>query len=157
MKRPEIKRTPYHIIMNTLSILVLVGTYLFLALSWKQIPSQIPGHYNGSGEINRWASKAELWILPSIGVFLYAMISLFEHFPQTWNTGIAVTEENREDVYRILKNMVVTLKLILVLTFSFLTVWSSLSLPLPVWFLPLFLVLLFGTLTIFIVALLKKR
>ncbi|MFA9378789.1 MAG: hypothetical protein ACERKZ_18895 [Lachnotalea sp.] len=71
------------------------------------------------------------------------------------NTGVQVTEENKERVYRILKNLIVTEKLLMVLAFSFISIISSLSLELPMWFLPLFLISIFGSIILYAVKLVK--
>ena len=54
---------------------ILAGMFLGLFVFWGRIPDQIPGHYNGAGEIDRWGSKFELLILPVVGVFMYLFIS----------------------------------------------------------------------------------
>lgn len=84
-------------------------------------------------------------------------MTVIEKFPQIWNTGVQVTEQNKEQVYHILKNLLETVKLITVAVFSFITINSSLAIGLPMWFLPLFLVLMFGSITFFIVKLMKVK
>ena len=85
------------------------------------------------------------------------MITLIERFPQIWNTGVRVTEENRTQVYRLLKNLIAWVKMLVLLVFGSLTVLSSLSLNLPVWFLLVFLALLFGVVAYYIVRLTRLR
>lgn len=40
---------PLDKLMNRLSLLVLVGSVVFLAGYWKQIPAEVPMHYNAAG------------------------------------------------------------------------------------------------------------
>ena len=43
------------------NLLVHLGTWLpvlLLIIFWKQIPSQIPVHYDATGEVTRWAERA---------------------------------------------------------------------------------------------------
>ena len=125
---------PLDKLMNRLSLLVLVGTVVFLAGYWKQIPAEVPMHYNAAGEIDRWGTKAELLILPVIAWLLYGLLTVVEQFPSAWNTGVKVTAENREQVYALLGHMLSTLKLLVMVMFAWITLWCALARPLPVWF-----------------------
>ena len=156
-KSIKIERNALDVLEAIVSLSCLVGVSLYLILAWSTIPAQIPAHYNAAGEVNRWGSKSELIILPIISWLIYGMITLIERFPQAWNTGVRVTEENRAEVYRLLKNMIACVKMITLSIFSCLTVLSSLARNLPMWFLLAFLVLLFGTIAYFIVKLTRIR
>lgn len=153
----KLKKTAWDWITEALSLALVLGTILYLVLMWKSIPDTIPAHYNAAGEVNRWGGKSELLMLPIIGGILYFFITLIQQYPQAWNTGVTVTEENRERVYRILRNLIGTTKLMMLLVFSSLTVLSSLGLALPIWYLGVFLALLFGSITFFIIQLSKER
>jgi uncharacterized membrane protein len=153
----KLKKTAWDWITEALSLALVLGTILYLIVMWKSIPDTIPAHYNAAGEVNRWGGKSELLMLPIIGGILYFFITLIQQYPQAWNTGVTVTEENRERVYRILRNLIGTTKLMMLLVFSSLTVLSSLGLALPIWYLGVFLVLLFGSITFFIIQLSKER
>lgn len=152
----HIKTTYYHRIIFVLSILVMAGTFLYLLYAWNGLPDKVPGHFNGAGEIDRWGSKYELIVTPIISIFLFLGITLMEKYPEAWNTGVKVTEENKERVYLEIKNMIVTLKFLVILTFTFITVYSSLSRPLPSWFLPVDLILIFGSMVYFFIRLVLK-
>ena len=156
-KSIKIERNALDVLEAIVSLSCLVGVSLYLILAWSTIPAQIPAHYNAAGEVNRWGSKSELIILPIISWLIYGMITLIERFPQAWNTGVRVTEENRAEVYRLLKNMIACVKMITLSIFSCLTVLSSLARNLPMWFLLVFLVLLFGTIAYYIVKLTRLR
>lgn len=113
----------------------------------------IPGHYNLAGEITRYGGKKELFITPIIGLLMYIGLTAIERSPKLWNTGVTVTEENRERVYRVIKNMLSTLKLIMVFIFSYLTINFLLSTPLPAWFTPAYVILIFATIIFYIIRL----
>ncbi|TAH63883.1 MAG: DUF1648 domain-containing protein, partial [Anaerolineaceae bacterium] len=121
------------------------------------IPDKVPGHYNAAGVIDRIGSKYELLITPIVGWLMYLGISAIERYPQFWNTGVTVTEENKERVYRVISNMVSTLKIIMVVVFVSLTINSSLSTPLPVWFTPVYIILIFGAILFCIIRLIKVK
>ena len=114
-------------------------------------------HYDWAGNVDRWGTKGELLFLPIMTWLMYGFISVLELFPKAWNTGVTVTEENQARVYRVLKYMVKSLKLIVVLDFSYMTINSVLGKSLPVWFLPVFLGLTFGDLIFWLVKLVRVK
>lgn len=151
------KKHPLDKLLNRLSLLVLLGTALFLALYWKDIPQKVPMHFNAAGQIDRWGSKAELLILPVIAWLLYLLMTVVEQFPGAWNTGVKVTEENRERVYALLGHMLSTLKFLIMVMFAWITLWCALAKPLPVWFLPVVLGAVFGDMIYWLVRVFRAR
>ena len=120
-----------------LARLLLGALALFLLLYWSHIPQEIPLHYNASGQIDRWGNKGSILVLVVITLVLYGMLSAVELFPGAWNTGVKVTEANREAVYRILARMLAQLKAIFVMAFAYLIMMVALVLPLGKYFIVL--------------------
>jgi len=153
----KVKKSKYDIFVEIVCLTLLIGVLLYLFLNWSSIPDKIPGHYNAMGKIDRMGSKKELVILPIIGWLMYLVMTVIGNFPQIWNTGVTVTEENKERVYRITKNLLNTVKLIMVAVFVYLTINSSQAIALTVWFLPVFLILLFGSMIYFFIKLVRVK
>lgn len=130
---------------------------LYLTITWDNIPDEIPGHYNAIGQIDKVTGKSSLIALSAVAWLMYIGMSLPEKYPQIWNTGVTITEENKNRVYRILKDMLKTIKLIVVAVFTYLTINSAIAIPLSAWFLPVFLILTFGSLIFFIGKLVKQK
>ena len=141
MKTPT---SGYDRLADAVCLLCLVGTGLFLAAGWQAIPGQIPGHYNAAGEVDRMTGKGSLIFLLVLAWMLFLGLSLLERFPQVWNAGMTAAKEKEAGVYRVLKTMLKTVKLLLVLLFCALIVMSSRGLALPPTLLPAFLLLLIG-------------
>lgn len=135
----------YDIIVETLCIILLVGISVYLIINWSSFPDRVPGHYGANGNIDRWGAKGELLTIPLVGWILYIAITILEAYPQIWNTGVTITKENKERIYKILKNMIVTVKLLTVGMFSYISIYQTTAAALPGYFLPSSLVLLFGT------------
>ena len=55
----KIKNSAADIIMEVLGLIMLIGTPLYLFISWPSIPDKLPMHYNFAGEIDRWGGKGE--------------------------------------------------------------------------------------------------
>lgn len=153
----KIKNSPADIIMEILGLIMLIGTPLYLLIRWSSIPDKLPMHYNFAGEIDRWGGKGEILFLVVMVWILYLMISLVEHFPSIWNTGVQVTSENRARVYRTLKYMVKTLKLVMTLIFTFLIFNTVAGTPLPRWFTPAYLILIIGNFAFWLIRLYRVR
>lgn len=153
----KIRRTIPDRILEAISLLVIIGTTLYLIAGWDSFPERIPAHYNAAGEIDRWGGKGELIFLPVMMWILYIGITVLQQFPQIWNTGVQVTQENRERVYRTLMYMVETLKLLVAAVFSFLSVYSMTGENLPVWFLPAFICAVFADLIFWLVRLFQQQ
>lgn len=153
----KIKNSPADIIMEILGLIMLIGTPLYLLIRWSSIPDKLPMHYNFAGEIDRWGGKGEILFLVVMVWILYLMISLVEHFPSIWNTGVQVTSENRARVYRTLKYIVKTLKLVMTLIFTFLIFNTVAGTPLPRWFTPAYLILIIGDFAFWLIRLYRVR
>lgn len=152
----SIKKIKYYSI-DIICIALLFGMSIYLLISWGNLPDKIPGHYDALGNIDRWGSKNELIVLPIISWIMFIGISVLERYPKVWNTGVKVTEENVYRVYSTLYDMIKTLKLMLVIIFSFLTINSIHMNNLPKIFLPIILVLIFGNLIYHLIKLYKIK
>lgn len=153
----KVKKNRYDILVECVCLILLFGVFIYLFLSWNSIPDKIPGHYDAMGNVDRVGSKNELLVLPIISWIMYLGMTVIGKFPQIWNTGVTVTEENKERVYRVLKNMLSTIKLIIVAVFVYLTINSSQAISLSVWFVPVFLILMFGSIIYFIIKLVRVK
>lgn len=153
----KIKNSLADIIMEVLGLVMLIGTPLYLVIRWPSIPDKLPMHYNFAGEIDRWGGKGEVLFLVVMVWILYLMISLVEHFPSVWNTGVQVTPENRMRVYRTLKYMVKTLKIAMTLVFTFLIFNTVAGIPLPEWFTVVYVLLIIGDLAFWLIRLYRVR
>lgn len=151
------KKNWYDIVMGILCILCLVGTSIFLIVSWNNIPEQVPSHYNYAGEIDSVSGKGSIIAIFAVGWITYISILVLEQFPQIWNTGVTVTEFNRARVYRIVKNMIVTVRFCVVALFSYMSIKMAMCIQLPVYFTLLVLGGTFGIILWFCFQLFRAR
>lgn len=153
----KVKNTKLDILIEAICLLMLGGITLYIIFNWSSMPDKIPMHYDIAGQIDRWGNKSELILLPIISWAMYIFISIMEHFPQVWNTGVRVTEENAHRVYRILMSMIKTTKLIVVALFSYITICSVCAVSLSPWFLAIAMIVVFGNLVFWMVKLVRNR
>ena len=143
--------------VNIVCLALLMGNVVYLIVVWSSLPDQIPGHFDFAGNVTRYDGKGTLLVMPIFNWVLFLGLSLVERFPSAWNTGVKVTEENKERVYRIIRDMLVTVKFSIVVSFLFISVNQTLGSSLPRWFMPAFLSLMFVPMIFFIVKLLRAR
>lgn len=153
----KVKTTIADIVLESLTLFMMVGSAVYLFVIWSSVPDKLPMHYNFAGEIDRWGGKGELFILILFHWILYLVATGIEKVPQIWNTGVKVTEENQYRIYRTLKYMIKTLKLIIVFIFTFLILTTVAQRNLPGWFTFVSLVLVFGDLAFWGFRLYQKR
>lgn len=135
--------------------LLLISLILFVIIKWKHIPDQIPGHYNAAGEVDKWANRNSILFLPIVAVILYSILSVISLFPAIWNIPVKVTAKNEICIYQIVKSMLICMKIELVAAFFFITYRSAAARALPIAFLPIFLLVVFGTAAYFLVRIFK--
>ena len=144
-----IKNGIYYFVVDILCVILLLGSIIYLIVAWGGLPDQIPGHFDFAGNITRYGKKGELLFMPIMNIVMFAGVSVVERFPQIWNTGVKVTEQNKFRVYTILKNLIVTSKLSVVAPFAFITIHQTKGINLPVWFIPAFFVICFAPIIFF--------
>ena len=153
----EIKHNKLDTIAEVFCMILLIVTTLYTIYMYIQLPEKIPIHYNAAGVIDRYGNKLEIFILLIVTWVMYIGLSLVTRVPQFWNTGVSVTAENKDRVYRILKNMLKIIKMEIIVIFCYLIYNTTTLYDLPKWFVPVFLVLLFSTMLISFIVLIKKQ
>ena len=136
------------IALEVLSLLVLLGTIVFLILYWKHIPDQIPAHFDGAGQIDGLSGKRTILWVPAAMLVLYVSLSL--------TRTMRIRSLGREA--RIPAPLTLTvMKLLMLVGFSYMTVCAALVRPLGAWFLPVFLTLAFAPMVGFLIYARKNR
>ena len=153
----KLKNNKIDWIIEIMCLTLLIGLTAYLIFHWGSIPDKIPAHYDWEGNIDRWGNKSDLIFLPMMSWFLYLLITGLQQVPLVWNTGVKITEENEERVYRTLKYMLETLKLIVVADLTYITVHSLMGKSLSGWFTMIVLVAVSGDLIFWIVRLYQVK
>ena len=153
----KLKNNKIDWIIEIMCLTLLIGLTAYLIFHWGSIPDKIPAHYDWEGNIDRWGNKSDLIFLPMMSCFLYLLITGLQQVPLAWNTGVKITEENEERVYRTLKYMLETLKLIVVADLTYITFHSLMGKSLSGWFTMIVPVAVFGDLIFWIVRLYQVK
>jgi len=120
-KRPKIHipKSKSEIIGNIIGYVIYIGSIILLIALWAKIPQKVPVHYNLDGEVTRWGSKWELFILVGIGLFIIILMEIIERFPEIYNYPSRFNEHNAEQFYLVGRQMVNLIKNGCVILFSF--------------------------------------
>ncbi|WP_346848524.1 MULTISPECIES: DUF1648 domain-containing protein [unclassified Clostridium] len=153
--KEKVPFTKFQKFLETLALLILLGSIIYLIFIWSTLPDTIPSHYNAKGVVTNWSGKGMLLIMPIISIILYTGLTTITLFPNIWNVPVEITEKNQNFVYTNLKTMLIVLKLILVSDFSYMTICSATQSSLSVLFTPIVLIAVFGTLAFFITRIIK--
>ena len=129
MKPTEFDRT-----MNILTIVLLIGVPIFLFLTWSRLPDKVPIRYDFSGNVTGWGGKGTLFIWPIVGIVFYIILSFVEHMPpDQWNTGVKITSQNKEWVYKNIRHSLSTMKLLFAVLMSVITLTMAAGRRLSLW------------------------
>ena len=81
--------------------LSLLATIVVVALSYGELPAEIPTHFSITGEADAFGGKSTLLWLFAIQVVLFMLLWWSICHPQYYNMPVEVTEENAERLYRL--------------------------------------------------------
>jgi hypothetical protein len=142
-------------LLEVVAVAGLLGMLLMVWAYWPELPVRLPTHFGLSGQPDAWGGRGSFWFLPIVGVFLYALMMVVYRYPQFCNYPVQLTEANVERQYRLARSMLQWLKAEILWLFWYLE-WQTIQVGLGKSgglgsaFLPVFLLVLFGTLGIYI-------
>jgi uncharacterized membrane protein len=133
---------------DTASLILLVFLWSFTLFAWFNLPAVVPAHFNAAGEINSYSSKATTLVLPVIGTFIFALMTLLNKHPHTHNYLVKITKDNAVQQYTLSTRLLRFMKLAVLIIFSSITVAVFLIAKgtiagLGAWFLPSMLIIIF--------------
>ncbi|MEI7554576.1 DUF1648 domain-containing protein [Candidatus Chlorohelix sp.] len=141
----------------------LVGLTIGLTInSWGSLPERVPTHFNAVGQPDGYGEKGTFLIVPIILTILYLSLMLVSRIPHYFNYPWNITPQNAAGQYRLARQMLLLLRVEIAAIFFYIH-WQGLEVSfgrssgLGVWFLPIFLVMVFGTLLIYIIRMAKVR
>jgi len=164
MTRPRIniKLEPIDRIIELIGIvglLILIGLPI---IYFNELPDTMPIHFGLNGQADAWSDKGTVWMLPIIGIVMYLGMFLLNKFPHIFNYPQKITKDNAEKLYRTATRMVRTLNALIACLFAYIT-YSTIQTALGNQnglgdlFMPIFMILIFGTTAYFLYKSIKKE
>ncbi|MGG7177089.1 DUF1648 domain-containing protein [Clostridium paraputrificum] len=141
------KKERISIFIATLGIVFMI---VYILYTWNKIPDRIPTHFGGSGNPDSWGGKISLVVFPIISFLSYSLLVGLSFIPEAYNYSVKITKDNMEYQYHNARELILYLNVEIVLCFGYIN-WRMIKVALGeatglgIIFLPIFLVLLFGT------------
>ena len=145
------KHSRLQVALEVVGLLLMIGMIVFVCIQFFKLPSKIPGHFNAMGEVDRWGNKNELVILTIMSTLLYIFLSVVTFLPQAWGLPVKITDLNRDAVYGCTRSLLIFTKLEIQGIFFYLAYNMVTAQSLSPIFLPAILLILFGTITYFVI------
>lgn len=164
MERPKIK---IDLDISDFIIEIIGAIFIIMMIAWplyffNELPDIIPSHFNAAGEPDGFSQKNTIWSMPALGLFSYISMFILNKFPHIFNYPKEITEENAERQYRIATKLIRTLNVLIAAGFFYIslrTIQTALNEQngLGTFFLPIFLLTIFGTIGVYMYQALKKN
>jgi uncharacterized membrane protein len=156
---------PFTLTDRVVAVIGLIGAVLLVALpvfAWSGLPDEVPIHFGISGDPTSWADRWMIWFLPALGLITTGSLAVLARYPHVYNFPVPATDENAPHLYRLSRSMVIWLAAEIAVCFAFIE-WTMLrtatgkSEGLVSIFVPVYLVLVFGTIGYFMFKTFKVR
>lgn len=142
----------------------LVQVYLVVDALYgtNKLPARIPIHFGLNGEANGWGSPQMLWMLPVVGTFVGLLTTLIARYPGSFSYPVRVTRENQTRLEGLAQGMIAWLRLEVICLFAWIE-WATIEsaraqrLALPPASMTLAIAVVFGTIAIYIVRIIRAR
>ncbi len=164
ISRPKLKipLTIPEIIIEGICALVIIGSAIFMMLKLNELPEKIPTHFGIFGRPDRWGGKGGLIALLIVNLGLYALLTILGRFPHVFNYLCEINEDNAKFQYTNSRTLIALIKTEITTLFSYM-LWVSIWVAegkmegVGVAFLPVFLMVLFGTVAFFTVRMIRGK
>jgi len=128
----------------------LVFTVAVVADFYSRLPERIATHFNGAGVANGFGARSTLWVLVGIAALLYLILSIIGSLPGVVSVKRPLAPERERVVLAESMAMVGWIKAEMCWMFAYLCLamvrnGMGLQLGIGAWFLPVTLLVVFGT------------
>jgi len=164
MKRPRlnIPRAQLEVFCDLIAAAVVIGITVYLIAIWASLSATIPIHFNFAGQVDRWGSRNALFSTSAVMLAMYIGLSILQRFPHIYNYPFGLTPENVRRQYQVARQLLTFIKTEVVCLFAFIQ-WQTVSVArgrgetLGIWFLPVMMLVLFGTIACYLVQAFRAR
>lgn len=144
------------LISNIIAVSLLAGYTIFLIIIWRKIPGIIPVHFNFAGEADSYGKKITLIVEPILGWMILGAIIFIERLPGAFNFPVEVTDANRSKLYMLAFEMMAVIKIMTVFILGYAGLLSIFN-SMPIW--PIYAIfgIMFGTIIISIIRMIRAK
>jgi hypothetical protein len=120
----KLRDNKFDIGVDIVCIISLALATVVLMMTWKSFGDQGRAGVT-AGLMGSLGARASFLLLLSIGWLVFLVFTVIEKLPKTWSIGyIEMSKANKDKIYRIFKNLLGSVKLIVTVLFSAVTVMN---------------------------------
>ncbi|WP_060679023.1 DUF1648 domain-containing protein [Virgibacillus halodenitrificans] len=146
----------WNAVLNLLSLFFIICSFIYVFTIYKELPDQIPIHFNAAGDPDNWGSKATIILMPLIALILYVPLYFLSKHPHVFNYPFKVTEGNARSIYPLAQLFMTVINFEMVVMFTYLS-FTMAGNQLGEVFFPLIIVVLITTIGVFFGILYQKH
>ncbi|MDH5609258.1 MAG: DUF1648 domain-containing protein [Cyclobacteriaceae bacterium] len=117
----EIKRTRFDFFLEIVAVCAVLVGILFPSLSYRELPTQVPVHFDFTGVADGYGHKSFLLLLMGIELLLFLLLFFVARYPHHFNYPVRITQENARHQYRNAVLLVRSMNAVICVFYSFLT------------------------------------
>ena len=162
--RPRIKleMTEWDRMMDIVVLVLVVLHIVYVARSFSTLPEIIPTHFDAGGQPDGHGSRAFIWLLPGVSLFLFVALQLLSKYPHVYNYLVKITQENAEKQYRNAIQMIRLLNIVVQILFfyiSYISISASKghSVKNSAYIIPMIIVILFVFIAYYLIKSVKNK
>lgn len=134
MRIPNLTR--YQLAIEILCFLLTLACIIVTVMVYPSMPEKIPSHYGASGNITDYRGRGTAFVLPAVNFFLYALLTLMICIPsliENPNTPWPINPAMKPFVARETVSLLGECKLITILIFGYMQIFTLRCTELSVW------------------------
>lgn len=160
--RIRVESTRVKRFLELVSLAGIIYIAYVLLQNWGSIPDKVPSHFGLDGYPDSYSAKSSLLLLPIIGLFVYLTLTVLDRYPYMFSYLWKITPENAYRQYQLAGTMLSAMKAEVVWIFNYITLTTikiseGNAKGLSPLFLPIFLIVIFGPICIYLYVSYKER
>jgi uncharacterized membrane protein len=97
--KPKLEKSNFDYLIEYATFSLIAISFGYAIYFYGSLPEQVPMHFNASGEVDRYGSKASIWALYLIGFGTVIGMFYLNKFPHIFNYPKKITEDNAKKYY----------------------------------------------------------
>ncbi|ATD54358.1 DUF1648 domain-containing protein [Clostridium chauvoei] len=149
-------------IIDIVGVVLIIALVLITFIGWINAPEIVPTHYNFNGEVDGYGSKNTMFILLPVVVIVYIGMAILSKYPEVYNYCVEINPINKEKQYLMASTFMKIINIEIASMFFYtqskiVIGMNSEMKNLSSAFLPISLIVIFGTIAIYIRKSIKNK
>lgn len=85
-------------LLLAINIILLVFIWVFVGVNYADLPEIVPSHFAVNGNVDGESEKRAIWILPSIGTFIFLLLIGIPRNPDSPMLNVPSSYRNKENL-----------------------------------------------------------